>query len=138
MNEQVESALNQHMAVIGRVIAKFVSEGLLLHDIDSRGAEKFLGTDEDSKVFAAVLVWMLDEGIIRAKKVTPMISGGVIHLSGAQLTAKGLAIVKQPLPEGETIEKRIQSAGTDNSLYSKIGDLIGSAAGSFTKSLGSG
>src|SRR5258705_8109802 len=88
------STLDQHMAVVGRVIAKFVSDGLTLHDIDSRGVEKFLGTQEDSKVFAAVLVWMLDEGIIRAKKVTPMISGGVIHLSAAQLTAKGLAIVR--------------------------------------------
>jgi hypothetical protein len=131
-----ETALDQHMALVGRVIAKFVSDGLMLHDIDSRGAEKFLGTQEDSKVLAAVLTWMLDEGIIRAKKVTPMISGGVIHFSGAQLTAKGLAIVRQPVPGGETIEKRIQTAGSRD--WGGIGELIGGIAGGFTKSMGSG
>ena len=132
-----DTALEQHMAMVGRVIAKFVSDGLLLHDIDSRGAEKFLGTDEDGKIFAAVLVWMLDEGIIRAKKVTPMISGGVIHLSAAQLTAKGLAIVKQPLPDGGTIEKRIQSDAGGSSSWSSIGELVGGFAGGFTKAVSS-
>jgi hypothetical protein len=60
-----------------------------------------------------------------------------IQLTAAQLTAKGLAIVKQPLPEGDTIEKRIQSDAGDRS-WSSIGDLIGGIAGGFTKSMGSG
>jgi hypothetical protein len=133
-----ETILDQHMAVMGRVVAKFVSGGLMPHNIDSRGVEGFLGTPpEDKKVFAAVLVWMLDEGIIRAKNVSQKMDG-TIFLAAAQLTAKGLAIVKQPLSEGETIEKRIQSAGDDNSLFSKIGELLGSAAGGFAKSVGAG
>src|SRR5216683_2100141 len=103
-----ESTLDQHMAVMGRVIAKFVSTGLMPHNIDSRGVERFLGTPEDKRVFEAVITWMLDEGIIRAKNVS-LITDGTMHLAAAQLTAKGLAIVKQPLPEGDTIEKRIQS-----------------------------
>jgi hypothetical protein len=132
-----ESILDQHMAVMGRVIAKFVSTGLLPHNIDSRRVENFLGTTEDKKTFESVIEWMLDEGIIRAKnKSTTM--DGTIHVAAVQLTAKGLAIVKQPLSEGETIEKRIQSAGADNSLFSKIGELLGSAAGGFAKSVGSG
>jgi hypothetical protein len=133
----VESILDQHMAVMGRVIAKFVSTGLMPHNIDSRGVERFLGTPEDKRVFEAVIVWMLDEGIIRAKNQSTTMDG-TIYVVAAQLTAKGLAIVKQPLSEGETIEKRIQSAGDDNSLFSKIGELLGSAAGSFAKSVGSG
>jgi hypothetical protein len=139
MNEAImtETTLDQHMAVMGRVMAKFVSSGLLPHNIDSRGVEDFLGAPEDKEVFEGVIVWMLDEGIIRAKNVSQT-TDGTIFLAAAQLTAKGLAIVKQPLSEGETIEKRIQAAGTDSSLYSKIGDLIGSAAGSFAKSVGSG
>jgi hypothetical protein len=80
---------------------------------------------------------MLDEGIIRAKnKSTTM--DGTIYVAAAQLTAKGLAIVKEPVLEGETIEKRIQSGGDDNSFFSKSGELVGSAAGSFAKSLSSG
>jgi hypothetical protein len=46
-----ETTLDQHMAVMGRVIAKFVSGGLMPHDIDSRGVERFLGVSEDKKVF---------------------------------------------------------------------------------------
>jgi hypothetical protein len=46
-----ETILDQHMAVMGRVIAKFVSTGLTPHNIDSRGVEIFLGTPEDKKVF---------------------------------------------------------------------------------------
>jgi hypothetical protein len=132
-----ETALEQHMAVIGRVTAKFVSTGLLAHNIDSRAAEKFLGTPEDKRIFEAVLVWMLDEGIIRAKKMSQTMDG-TMYLASAQLTAKGLAIVKQPLPGGDTIEKRMQSEGAGSSFWSNVGDLIGSAAGSFTKTMTSG
>jgi hypothetical protein len=133
----IETTLDQHMAVMGRVIAKFVSTGLLPHNIDSRGVERFLGTPEDKKVFEAVIVWMLDEGIIRAKNVVTIMDG-TIHLAAAQLTARGLAIVKQPLPGGDTIEKRVQSPAGGNSFWSSIGDLVGGFAGGFTKSLSSG
>jgi hypothetical protein len=38
-----ETVLDQHMAVVGRVIAKFVSTALLTHNIDSRRAETSSG-----------------------------------------------------------------------------------------------
>ena len=132
-----ENALEQHMAVIGRITARFVSTGLLLHNIDSRKAEQFLGTPEDKQVFEAALVWMLDEGIIRAKRMSQTMDG-TTYLFSAQLSAKGLSIVKQPLPDGDTIEKRLQSEGAGNSFWSNVGELVGSAAGSFTKTLTSG
>jgi hypothetical protein len=132
--EKNETALEQHMAMVGRVVAKFVSTGLLRHNIDSRGVEKFLGTSEDKKVFEAVIIWMLDEGIIRAKD-TSQTMDGTIRLSAVQLTAKGLAIVKQPLPAGDTIEKRIKTA--DSRDWSGIGELIGGIAGGFTKAISS-
>lgn len=133
-----ETALEQHMAVIGRVTAKFVSTGLLAHNVDSRAAEKFLGAPENKQVFEAVLTWMLDEGIIRAKKVSHTMDG-TMFLANAQLTAKGLAIVKQPLSTGGTIEKRIQADdGGASSKWSSIGELVGGFAGGFTKSVSSG
>ncbi len=101
-----ETTLDQHMAVVGRVIAKFVSTGLMTHNIDSRGVERFLGTPEDKKVFEAVIVWMLDEGIIRAKNQSTTMDGTIYVV--------------------------------DDTLFSKIGELLGSAAGSFAKSVGSG
>ena len=54
-----ETTLDQHLAVMGRVIAKFVSGGLMAHNIVSRGVEDFLGAPEDKEVFEAVLVWRL-------------------------------------------------------------------------------
>jgi len=36
-----ETTLDHHMAVMGRIIAKFVSAGLMPHDIDTGEAEKF-------------------------------------------------------------------------------------------------
>jgi hypothetical protein len=135
--EKTETALDQHMAVMGRVIAKFVSAGLVPHNIDTRKVETFLGTPEDKKIFEAVIAWMLDEGIIRAKNVSKTMDG-TMYLAAVQLTAKGLAIVKQPLPGGDTIEKRVQSDSSGNSFWSNIGDLVGSAAGSFTKAMTSG
>jgi hypothetical protein len=132
-----ETTLDQHLAVMGRVIAKFVSGGLMPHNIVSRGVEDFLGAPEDKEVFEAVLVWMLDEGIIRAKDQSTTMDG-TIFLVAAQLTAKGLGIVKQPLPGGDTIEKRVQSQAGGNQFWSSIGDLVGGFAGGFTKSLSSG
>src|SRR6266702_2458373 len=111
-----ETTLDQHMAVMGRVIAKLVSTGLFKHDIDSRAVKEFLGSEEDKKTFESVIIWMLDEGIIRAKDQATFMDGTIL-VKAAQLTAKGLAIVKQSPEDGETIEKRIQSAGDDNSLF---------------------
>ncbi|MEO8319831.1 MAG: hypothetical protein ABJA75_08100 [Bradyrhizobium sp.] len=110
---------------------------MLQHNIDSRRPENFLGAPEDKKTFESVLGWMLDEGIIRTKKMSQTMDG-TMYVAGAQLTAKGPAIVKQPMANGPTIESQIRAGGDDNSFWSKIGDLVGSAAGSFTKSLTSG
>jgi hypothetical protein len=41
-----KTVLDQHMAVVGRVIAKFVSEGLAQHDIDSRAARQRRGQED--------------------------------------------------------------------------------------------
>jgi hypothetical protein len=132
-----ETTLDQHMALVGRAVAAFISNGLSSMNVDSRAPEKLLGTQEDPKIFASVLQWMLDEQLIRARNIAKTVDG-TIHLAGAQLTAKGIAIVKQPLQGGDTIEKRIQSAEGDGLNWSSIGDLIGGIAGGFTKALASG
>ena len=124
-----QTPLEHHMEVLGRTVAKFVSVGLIPQTIDSRAAEAFLGVPEDEVVFAAVLTWMLDEGIIRAKNTAHRIRGP-IHISGAQLTAKGLAMVKQPIGDGDTIEKRVSTASSSggSSMFASIGELIGGFA----------
>jgi hypothetical protein len=129
-----ESKLEQHLAVVGQLVAKFVSEGLSPQTIDTFAPETLLGRSIDPTIFEAVVVWMLDEDIIRAKQKIETLDGR-LRLNWVQLTSKGLNIVKQPLPSGDTIEKRVQSGSTN---WSSIGDLIGGIAGGFTKSIGSG
>jgi hypothetical protein len=125
------------MAVVGQVMARFVSEGLLGQPIDTFAPEAFLGAPVDPRTFEAVITWMLDEGIIRGKERVQTIDGR-LRIIAAQLTAKGLAIVKHPLPDGDTIEKRVQSQTGGNQFWSSIGDLVGGIAGGFTKSIAGG
>jgi hypothetical protein len=132
-----DSALDQHMAVVGRVIAKFVSDGLAQHDIDSRGAKRFLGSDVDKKTFENVLTWMIDEDIIRVKNMS-RVSDGTMFVKSAQLTSKGITIVREPTQAGDTIEKRIQSAGDDSGIHTKIGEMVGGVLAGFAKGIGSG
>ncbi len=132
-----ETKLDQHMAVVGQVIAKFVSEGLSSLAIDCGAPEAFLGSPVDKGTFEAVINWMLDEKILRAKQRNETYDGK-LRFNGVQLTSKGLAIVQQPLPSGDTIAKRVQSNTGSGAFWSNIGELVGSIAGSFTKSMGSG
>ena len=133
----LETRLEQHMAVVGQVIAKFVSEGLSSQAIDTGAPEAFLGSPVDPRTFEAVINWMLDEGILRGKQRIETFDGR-LRLNGVQLTSKGLAIVQQPLPSGDNIAKRVQSNSGNGAFWSNIGELVGSIAGSFTKSVGSG
>jgi hypothetical protein len=133
-----ETKLAQHMAIVGQVIAKFVSEGLSSLAIDCEAPEAFLGIPVDKGTFEAVINWLLDERILRARQRIETFDGR-LRLNGVQLTSKGLAIVQQPLPSGDSIAKRVQSnTGSSGAFWSNIGELVGSIAGSFTKSLGSG
>jgi hypothetical protein len=81
---------------------------------------------------------MLDEDIIRARN-THVANDGSISLIGAQLTSKALAIIKQPLPTGDTIKEKIQAADSGGGAqWSGIGELIGGFAAGFAKGMGSG
>jgi hypothetical protein len=131
-----ETKLQQHMAVVGQVIARFISEGLSVQAIDTGAPEVFLGTPVDQQTFEAVINWMLDEGIIRGKQRIETLDGG-LRINAVQLTSKGLAIVQHPLPSGDNIARRVQSNPGGSAFWSSIGELVGSFAASFTKSIGS-
>src|SRR5258707_14798262 len=95
----LETKLEQHMAVVGQVIAKFVSGGVSSQAIDTGAPEAFLGSPVDPPTFEAVINWMLDEGILRGKQRIET-SDVRLRLNGVQLTSKGLAIEQQPHPSG--------------------------------------
>ena len=104
--------IENHMEILGRVVGKFVSVGLNPVDIDGRGASDFLGAEVDAVVFSGILQWMLDEEIIRAKKVSTAgpAGGKIVFIKGAQLSSKGLAIAQQ-----ESIAKKLKDAQRDPS-----------------------
>jgi hypothetical protein len=91
------------------------------------------------EVFAATLMWLTEEGFIDA--------AGLIPGERARLTTRALAALNAMPPNlgGKTIGESIaeaRSAGDANESSSRIasvfGDFIGSAAGSFTKSMSGG
>jgi hypothetical protein len=129
-----QTTLDQHMALLGRIMARFLEGGLTPRDIRSSAVKDFLGVDEDNQLTASVLRWMLDEGLIRAKDVHESMFGD-LSLFSAQLTSRGLAVVKRPLDSGDTIEKRIQSQPSSGIRWNEIGDLIGGTLGGLAKSL---
>ncbi|MDR6659777.1 hypothetical protein J2W51_002347 [Tardiphaga robiniae] len=129
-----ETTLEKHMAIVAKIAAKFVSDGLMTHDIDSRGSEKFLGEPIEGPVFDAALGWMINEGIIRVRNVSR--AGSATFLVGAQLSSRGIAMVKTST-EGVSIETKMQKAET-GADWSKIGDLIGGFTGGLLKSTSGG
>lgn len=139
------SEMTYHFQTLGRILAFMVARGLSRVDFEPSDAMDIMtqrkGDEEEViQVFADVLNWMLEEGIIRAAKVTEYDGGYTFHR--VQLTAKGLLMVRKPSDEagGESVQQKIESQGgnADASFYSKIGELIGSIAGSFGKSIASG
>lgn len=98
--------------------------------------------EEVLATFADCLHWMKDEGLIRVRRIEEY-DGGYDFMD-IQLTSAGIALIKQDPndPEiGDSIEKRVtENEGKDlnSSVYTKIGEFVGSALGGFTKSIGGG
>ena len=112
-----ETVLDRHMALVALVISKLVETGLSARDIDSERSQAFLGAAADPIELGCVLMWMVDEEIIRSKSMVRH-NTGAVFLKDAQLTAKGLASIRQPLDAGDTIEGPTQDE--DNSIWSTI------------------
>jgi hypothetical protein len=91
---------------------------------------------EDEKRLADVIRWLRLEGAVYVEAMKPKKYKPTLYV-GMQLTSKGAAIL-------ETLESnrpQLQAAaeknlGNSSSFYTNLGDLIGSALGSFTKSIG--
>jgi hypothetical protein len=90
------------------------------------------------KVFAQTLKWLVDEGFVRGE--------GLVGIDGVVLTTKGLAamnVVPPSLsrPLGSELADATEQASTEagkRKLTELIGELFGSALGSFTKNISGG
>jgi hypothetical protein len=120
-------------------------QGLGRIDLDQSNAmevmtERWGDEEQVLATFADCLHWMNDEGLIRVQNISEY-DGGYDFI-GIQLTSKGVAVIKSETNDAEiggNIEKRVtESKGADlgASIYTKIGEFVGSAIGGFTKSIG--
>jgi hypothetical protein len=91
------------------------------------------------EMFEATFQWLLKEGFLSS-------SGSFSNFHGVGLTTEALAVLNAMPPNlgGKSIGESIAEAKSGdasearNRIATFFGDLIGSAAGSFTKSIGSG
>lgn len=90
------------------------------------------------EVFSSTLSWLVEEGFVNP--------AGINNTERCRLTAKGLAAMNvvpdlggNSIAESLSTSKKLAASDEGRSrIASVIGDFIGSAAGSFTKSVSSG
>jgi hypothetical protein len=110
MNDEPGNTLDRHMALVALIISKLAETGLSARDIDSERSKAFLGVAADPTELGSVLTWMVDEEIVRSKRLERH-STGAVFLKEAQLTAKGLATI-QPLTANPSKEKQSDQVQT--------------------------
>ena len=141
------TTLDYHFQTVGRILVYLIESGLARVDLEASDAMDIMtyrrGDEEEVlQAFADCLKWMLDEGLIRASEVAEFDGG--YAFSGIQLTSKGLAAIRANPNDkdiGESIQERVRRADQqplDTSMYTKIGEFVGSLLGGLTKSIGSG
>ncbi|WP_143201798.1 hypothetical protein [Bradyrhizobium sp. NAS96.2] len=96
------------MAMLGRIVAQFAAGGLTPRTVQSSKMSEFLGKEENSEIAADVLRWMVEEGLIRADVIHKDVMQGDFAVYGAQLTSKGVAVLKSKTETGDTIERQIR------------------------------
>jgi hypothetical protein len=129
MNDELETTLDRHMALVALVVSKLVETGLAPRDIDSDRSKAFLGVGVDPTELGSVLMWMVDEDIVRSKR-TERHSTGAVFLKDAQLTTRGLAIIRRPLSSAAEVEEAIQEAGGSSNWSALMSFFLNRGRGS--------
>jgi hypothetical protein len=138
------SNIEYHYQTIGRILAYLINKGLARVDLEAGDAmgimtERRGDEEEVLRTFSDCLHWMHDENLIRVAKISEYDGG--YDFMGVQLTSQGIALIKQNPNDAEigaSVEKRVtEGGGADlgSTVYTKIGEFVGSALGGFTKSM---
>jgi hypothetical protein len=136
--------LNEFSAIAGLILHQLLEHHPIRVDVREDPVMTVMGVDDGTQklesgrmfkeMFSATLMWLSEEGFAH--------SGGFSPRHGVRLTTKALAALNAMPPNlgGKSIGDSIAEAkGTDDArIATFFGDFIGSAAGSFTKSIGSG
>lgn len=141
------SKIEYHYQTIGRILAHLVNHGLARIDLSSSDAMEIMTERRGDEwevldTFLDCLHWMHGEGLIRVQKFQEYTGG--YDVSGVQLTSSGVALIRRD-PEdpdiGKSIQERVTKGGGDDlgsSVYTRIGEFVGSALGGLTKSIAGG
>jgi hypothetical protein len=144
-----ESDLDYHHYTLGRILFFLANKGLKRIDLDQSDAMDIMDyrrgdESEVLTVFHDVLMFMINEGIIRVSNYSPHSYG--YNFQGVQLTSKGLTLIRANATNIDTaligsIAANTSSApasSNDTNYYAKWGEFAGSFIASATKSFGSG
>ncbi|UVK40566.1 hypothetical protein LHFGNBLO_002042 [Mesorhizobium sp. AR10] len=143
------SQLEYHYETIGRVLKHLIDRGLRKVDLDGSDARNIIPEQEGREdewdvenTFDSVIHWMIDEGLLRASSIQQDEDCDIFN--GVQLTSKDLAVIKKQ-PSGQELDGSIEEILKDEKktalsadVYTKIGSLVGGAAGGFIQAIGGG
>ena len=128
--------------VIATILRLLIERGIKGGELDF--ASLHLG-DEYIPFFATCFTWLVDEGLIRAAKVTVVPGDGEdaaddLYVYNPTLTSQGFALLGQRVKIGETtttIGEAVESRSDGKPRGWQMGDFLGGILGGFTKSVGS-
>ena len=133
-----DTNLQKSELVISRILKHLLDHGLqqgtqlIFDDLD-------LPQDYGS-IYNGCCVWLIEEGIIRCTNTSQAIGGGNLGMISPMITAKGFALLDQPLVVGDDeirVGQAVKEVAGGQINYAGIGDFIGGVLGGFTKSMGS-
>lgn len=132
--------MERHYEMIGRLLAFLVSQGLARVVLQQSNARDILGGGDGRAMrdFVDVVLWMAAEKLIRIETYN---DGADFAFNRVQLTSKGIGLIQakpDDAPLLASIEETVANNtgnGLDVSTYVKIGALVGSLLGGFTKSI---
>ncbi|TPK88666.1 MULTISPECIES: hypothetical protein [unclassified Mesorhizobium] len=139
------ASLAYHYETMGRLLEHLVAGGLRRIDLETSDAMDIMthriGDEEEVlATFNDVVVWMLDEGLIRASSIQQ--TGELTTaFNGVQLASKGISLIQQKPDDSElggSIEEKLtggKKGELSTSVYVKIGSFVGGAVGGFTKAI---
>lgn len=131
MNKRDESA-----KIIAKLVERLASNGVMSDEVSSHELFDHYPKSDDIQLFIDAVKWLRNEGVIRADQgySGPLAGETVFSMT---LTSRGFWLLEQKLANDLTLGSALTRIREGQTMYTGLGDFIGSALGGFTKSMGS-
>lgn len=122
--------------MVARLVDLLAENGLAKTEVASRD---FLPTNADQEqiqLFADIVKWLQDEGVVRDDGSYSDGHGGVVF--DLVLTSRGFWLLEQKFSGDLTLGSAISKVARNEPMTGGIGDFVGGILGGFTKSITGG